>query len=148
MFVRKYVKNVVLGVSLFMGFMVIGLVIVGEVEDGIVVRLISVVSGLKVILVCELEVLGLYEVQSNNGDIIYIIVDGQYLLIGDFLKIINDGIVNVMEEVRVSQCEQVMVDFGDDQVIQFLVQGEEKVVISVFIDIDCLYCCKLYDEVL
>lgn len=144
---RKYVKNVVLGASLFMGFMAIGPATAGEVEDGIAARLTSAVPGLKVTSVRESEAPGLYEVQSNNGDTIYTTADGQYLLTGDLLKITNDGIANVTEEARASQREQVMADFGDDQVIQFPAQGEEKAVISVFTDIDCPYCRKLHDEV-
>lgn len=144
---RTYLKNVVLGAGLVAGLVAVTPVAAGEVEDGIATRLTNAVPGLKVTSVRESEAPGLYEVQSNNGDTIYTTADGQYLLTGDLLKITDQGIANVTEEARADQREQVLADFGDDGVIRFPADGEQKAVINVFTDIDCPYCRKLHDEV-
>ncbi|MEO9523953.1 MAG: DsbC family protein [Marinobacter alexandrii] len=144
---RNHVKNVVMGAALLAGVVAVAPSTAGEVEDGIANRLTTAVPGLKVLSVRESEAPGLYEVQSNNGDTIYTTADGQYLLTGDLLKITNDGIANVTEEARASQREQTMADFGDDGVIRFPAEGEQKAVINVFTDIDCPYCRKLHEEV-
>ncbi|MBW0148865.1 DsbC family protein [Marinobacter arenosus] len=144
---RKSVKKVAMVVGLMAGAVLAWPAAAGEVEDGIAKRLTDAVPGLKVQSVRESEAKGLYEVQSNNGDTIYTTADGQYLLTGDLLKITSNGIANVTEEARAGQREQVMAAFGDDGVIRFPADGEEKAVIDVFTDIDCPYCRKLHDEV-
>ncbi|KEF31087.1 MAG: DsbC family protein [Gammaproteobacteria bacterium] len=121
--------------------------VAGEVEDRIAERLSAAVPGLQVSSVRESEAEGLYEVQSNNGETIYTTVDGQYLLTGDMLKITDTGIANVTEQARTGQRRKVMESFGDDGVISFPAEGDEKAVISVFTDIDCPYCRKLHNEV-
>lgn len=140
-------KKVVKVVGLMAGAVMALPAMAGEVEDGIAKRLTEAVPGLKVQSVRESEAEGLYEVQSNNGDTIYTTADGQYLLTGDLLKITSNGIANVTEEARAGQREEVMAAFGDNGVIRFPADGEEKAVIDVFTDIDCPYCRKLHEEV-
>jgi thiol:disulfide interchange protein DsbC len=86
-------------------------------------------------------------VQSNNGDTIYTTEDGVYLLTGDLLKLTDDGIANVSEESRARGRQETMAEYGEEGVISYPANGEEKAVVDVFTDIDCPYCRKLHDEV-
>ncbi|HET8848472.1 MAG TPA: thioredoxin fold domain-containing protein [Marinobacter sp.] len=118
-----------------------------EVEDRIAQRLSEAVPGLQVHSVKASEASGLYEVQSNNGETIYATEDGTYLLTGDLLKLTDTGIANVTEASRAESRRERMVEYGDEGVITYPADGEEKAVVSVFTDIDCPYCRKLHDEV-
>lgn len=119
----------------------------GETEDAIADRLTKAVPGLKISSVRPSEAEGLYEVDSNNGDTIYTTADGQYILTGDLLKVTDNGIANVSEQGRVNQRLEAMEDFGDEGLISFPANGEEKASVAVFTDIDCPYCRKMHDEV-
>lgn len=118
-----------------------------DAEERIADRLAAAVPGLQVHSVKASEAPGLYEVQSNNGETIYATEDGTYLLTGDLLKLTDTGIANVTEASRAQARRDQMAEFGDDGVISYPANGEEKAVVSVFTDIDCPYCRKLHDEV-
>ncbi|OZB02744.1 MAG: protein-disulfide isomerase [Marinobacter sp. 34-60-7] len=118
-----------------------------EVEEQIAERLAAAVPGLQVHSVKASEAPGLYEVQSNNGETNYATEDGTYLLTGDLLKLTDKGIANVTEASRAETRRDQMAEYGDEGVISYPANGEEKAVVSVFTDIDCPYCRKLHDEV-
>ncbi|MEC7816358.1 MAG: thioredoxin fold domain-containing protein [Pseudomonadota bacterium] len=118
-----------------------------DAEQRIAERLAAAVPGLQVHSVKASEAPGLYEVQSNNGETIYATEDGTYLLTGDLLKLTETGIANVTEASRAETRRDQMAEYGDDGVISYPANGEEKAVVSVFTDIDCPYCRKLHDEV-
>lgn len=120
--------------------------VAGDVEDSISERLSSAVPGLKISSVRESEAKGLYEVKSNNGDIIYTTPDGQFLLTGDLLRVSSNGIANVTEEARAGERRKTMDSYGEKGVISYKADNE-KAVVDVFTDIDCPYCRKLHDEV-
>ncbi|SHK74851.1 thiol:disulfide interchange protein DsbC [Marinobacter antarcticus] len=120
--------------------------VAGDVEDSISERLSSAVPGLKISSVRESEAKGLYEVKSNNGDIIYTTPDGQFLLTGDLLRVSSNGIANVTEEARAGERRKTMDSYGEKGVISYKASNE-KAVVDVFTDIDCPYCRKLHDEV-
>jgi thiol:disulfide interchange protein DsbC len=120
--------------------------VAADVEDSISERLSSAVPGLKISSVRESEAKGLYEVKSNNGDIIYTTSDGQFLLTGDLLRVTSNGIANVTEEARAGERRKTMDSYGEAGVISYKASNE-KAVVDVFTDIDCPYCRKLHDEV-
>ncbi|HLV78266.1 MAG TPA: DsbC family protein [Marinobacter sp.] len=119
----------------------------GETEERITKRLTEAVPGLRISGVRESEAKGLYEVQSNSGEIIYTTADGAYLLTGDLLKVTGSGIANVSEQTRAAAREKQMAAFGRKGLISYPAKGEEKVVIDVFTDIDCPFCRKLHDDI-
>lgn len=129
------------------GLAVINPAAAGEVEDRIAERLSQAIPGLKVSSVRASEAEGLYEVESNNGDMIYTTADGRYLLTGDLLKLTDSGIANVTETARARRRVELLDAFGDDGVIRFAAKGEQKAEVAVFTDIDCPYCRKLHSEV-
>ena len=62
-------KHVVVALGVVLGAFGAASVSAGEVEDRISERLTQAVPGLKVVSVKESEAKGLYEVQSNNGEV-------------------------------------------------------------------------------
>nr|WP_228704339.1 DsbC family protein [Marinobacter daqiaonensis] len=115
-------------------------------EETITRRLAETVPSLVVSGVSESEVPGLYEVRTNNREMIYATEDGEYILAGELLQLTDKGIVNVTERARAGERADTMAEFGDDGVIRYPADGEQKAVVSVFTDIDCPYCRKLHDE--
>ena len=117
-----------------------------DAEQVITERLTETVPGLRVDRVSESAVPGLYEVRTNNRDMIYATGDGEYIIAGELLQLTDNGIVNVTERARAGERADTMQNFGDEGVIRFKADGEEKAVVGVFTDIDCPYCRKLHDE--
>lgn len=104
------------------------------------------IPGLKVISVRESKAPGLYEVETSTGETIYATPDGKFLLTGDLLQITDSGIANVTESGRAARRVAVLDSFGDEGVIRYPADGDQKAEIAVFTDIDCPYCRKLHDE--
>lgn len=119
----------------------------GATEDAIAEKLAKSIPGLKVTSVRQSVAEGLYEVESNSGDMIYTTADGRFLLTGDLLELTPTGIANVTENARSERRVKTMADFGKEGVIRFPAKGEQKAEIAVFTDIDCPYCRKLHDDV-
>ena len=115
-------------------------------EETITERLNQVVPGLRIDAVSESVVPGLYEVRTNNRDMIYATEDGQYIIAGELMQLTDQGVVNVTEQARSSERAQRMDAFGEEGAITFAATGEQKAVVDVFTDIDCPYCRKLHDE--
>ncbi|MFW5825769.1 MAG: DsbC family protein, partial [Marinobacter sp.] len=115
-------------------------------EETITKRLNDTVPGLKVNGVKESEVPGLYEVRTNNREMIYATEDGEYILAGELLQLTDQGVVNVTEQARSGERAEIMAAFGDDGLITYPARGEQKAEVDVFTDIDCPYCRKLHDE--
>lgn len=115
-------------------------------EETISKRLGEAVPGLQVNGVKESAVPGLYEVRTNNRDMIYATEDGEYILAGEMLQLTDGGVVNVTEKARAGERAETMAAFGEDGLITYPADGDQKAEIDVFTDIDCPYCRKLHDE--
>lgn len=115
-------------------------------EETITKRLNESVPGLRVDGVAESAVPGLYEVRTNNREMIYATEDGEYILAGEMLQLTDEGVVNVTEQARSGERAETMEAYGEEGLITYRADGEEKAVVDVFTDIDCPYCRKLHDE--
>lgn len=115
-------------------------------EEAITKRLNESVPGLKVNSVQESAVSGLYEVRTNNRDMIYATEDGEYIIAGELMQLTDEGVVNVTERARSGERAETMAAFGDEGRITYPANGEQKAEVGVFTDIDCPYCRKLHDE--
>lgn len=114
-------------------------------EETITERLNQSVPGLRVDDVSESAVPGLYEVRTNNRDMIYATEDGEYIIAGELLQLTDEGVVNVTEQARAGERGETMAAYGEDGLITFKAD-QEQAVVDVFTDIDCPYCRKLQDE--
>lgn len=81
----------------------------------------------------------------HQGPIVaYISADGRYLLQGDLIDL--DHQVNLSEKTRTDSRRDLMSKVGDDQVITFS-PAEVKHRVTIFTDVDCIYCRKLHAEI-
>lgn len=116
-------------------------------EQVITEKLTGIVPGLQVKAVRESAAPGLYEVETNNRDMIYATPDGNYILAGELLQVTDGGIENVTERSRAAKRVETMAAFAENGVIRYPAEGNQKASISVFTDIDCPYCRKFHDDV-
>lgn len=104
-------------------------------------------SGLTVGEVRNSEMPGLYEVQFNEGPLVYATPDGKYFIVGDLFTIGPKGFINLAEKRRDVQRAEQLASLDPRELIVFPADGETRSHITVFTDITCFYCQKLHREV-
>jgi len=118
-----------------------------DAEEQIRERLGASVPGVRVESVEKTEVEGFYQVKTDQ-DLIYVSGDGQHVLLGEILRLGDDGnIVNLTEEARSSDRKAAIEAVPQEDMIRFVPEGEVKAVMYVFTDIDCGYCRRMHAEV-
>lgn len=124
-----------------------GMAVAGEVEDTIAERLTRSLPALGEVQVEASGAPGLYQVVTEQGELIYATEDGQFLLSGELLQLGSAGLVNLSEQARAELRVAALEEMGYANIIRFAAEGEQKAEINVFTDIDCGYCRKLHTEV-
>ncbi len=111
-------------------------------------KLAEAVPGLKVVKVSPSPIDGVYEVESNNPNLIYISADGKYFVAGDIYQV-EDGRITNLAEARREQTRAELINAVDEsKLVVFKPEGiEPKAKVTVFTDVDCGYCRKLHGEV-
>ena len=117
------------------------------VEKALRAKLDNPAVGLKVGSVAASEVPGMYEVQFENGPLVYATADGGYFLVGDLFAVRSEGFVNLAEQRRDAQRVEQLASVSTDDMIVFPAEGEARAHITVFTDATCFYCQKLHREV-
>ncbi len=83
--------------------------------------------------------------QIHKGSIVvYISEDGRYLLQGDLIDL--DQQENLSETVRNDSRRKLISNVGNEQAIVFSPE-EVKYSVSVFTDVDCIYCRRLHAQI-
>lgn len=95
----------------------------------------------------ESPVTGLYEVEVDGGNVLFVSKDGGHFIAGDLYQVQPKQVVNLSEQRRTRQRAAVMGKQDLDEMIVFSPKGETKAHIYVFTDVDCGYCRKLHDDV-
>ena len=90
---------------------------------------------------------GLYEVEVDGGNTLFVSEDGNHFVFGDLYQVKTGGLVNLSEQRRTTQRAKVMEAQNIDDMIVFSPKGETKAYIYVFTDVDCGYCRKLHNDV-
>mgnify|MGYP001823536606 CR=1 FL=1 len=103
--------------------------------------------GLKVSTVATSDMPGMYEVQFENGPLVYATTDGKYFLLGDLFQVNAGAYVNLTEKRRDAERLAMLEALDEKDMIVFAPSGEEKAEITVFTDTTCFYCQKLHREV-
>ena len=89
----------------------------------------------------------LFQVKFVNGPTVIAHRSGQFFVLGDLFRVLDDGYMNLSElarnEVRAKQIASVK----KSDTIVFAPEGETRAVISIFTDNTCFYCRKLHQEV-
>lgn len=89
----------------------------------------------------------IYEVKLKSGEVLYSTADGSYIFTGDLYQVAPQGFKNISEERRMSARATEISNLDESEMIVFPAKGEKKGQITVFTDIDCVYCRKLHKEV-
>jgi thiol:disulfide interchange protein DsbC len=93
------------------------------------------------------KVAGLYEVQIQNGQALYVSADAKYLIPGDLFEAREEGLVNLGELRRNELRRDKIAALDEKDMIVFPASTEQKAVLTVFTDVDCPYCRKLHGEI-
>lgn len=91
--------------------------------------------------VSEAPIEGVLEV-TYGAQIFYVSKDGRYLINGEVFDL--DSRTNLTKERLSGARLNMMAQVDESEMIVYKAKGKEKHVISVFTDIDCVYCRKLH----
>jgi len=91
----------------------------------------------------KIDSLGLYE-GVINGEVLYFSADGQYALQGELVALATR--TNLTEQRRVSLRQAILKGLDEKDMIIFEPEKTEHT-LTVFTDIDCVYCRKMHSEI-
>lgn len=92
-------------------------------------------------------VAGLYEVEIQGGQTVYVSADAKFFIPGDLYEAKSDGLVNLGEQHRNEIRRDKIAAVKEKDMIIFAPKGERKATLTVFTDVDCPYCRKLHGEI-
>ena len=116
------------------------------VSDLIVAKLKSGRADLDYEVVGKSAVAGFYEVQVQNGPILYVSADGKYFFDGSPYLVEPGRFVNIRDMRLTEERRQLFADRDTADMIIFKPEGATKAIMNVFTDVDCGYCRKLHQE--
>lgn len=116
-------------------------------EEAILEKLEGAGPSIPVVEIRPSVVESIYEVELKTGEILYSTADGGYIFTGDLYQVAPQGFKNISEERRMSARAGEIRQLDTDQMVVFPATGEQKGQVTVFTDIDCVYCRKLHKEV-
>jgi thiol:disulfide interchange protein DsbC len=90
---------------------------------------------------------GIYEIQLQEGPVLYATADGDFFILGDLFSVGIGGIVNLAEQQRDLERKELIASVKTEDMIVFAAEGETRGSVTVFTDVDCFYCQKLHREV-
>lgn len=116
------------------------------VEDQLAKKLQQVIPYVPITNVRGSALEGIYEVELASGERIFSNADASLFIAGDLYKITADGLVNLTEEDRNIGRAAKLTALDDSQKILFTPKVK-KVSVSVFTDVDCVYCQRLHASI-
>ena len=87
---------------------------------------------------------GVYQTRFGNK-FAYLIEGGRYVFIGDLVDL--QLARNMTEVSRRELIVDALANFGEEKLISYPAEGEERAVLNVFTDTSCGYCQQLHREV-
>lgn len=113
--------------------------------DEVMARMKAAFVGAKVTAVAPSPVDGIYEVELNGVEQLYVSEDARYVFAGDLFEIRDSGPVNLREE-RVAKVRAAgFKDVNEADMITFAAE-EERAELYVFTDVTCGYCRRLHQQ--
>ena len=94
----------------------------------------------------ESQLPNFYEVILSDGSFFYVEKGGQYLVLGDILKIKNEELVNLSREKNYSKAKDMLQKIDEKSLIKFSPK-EIKYKVYVFTDVDCGFCRKFHNQI-
>ncbi|WP_193074060.1 bifunctional protein-disulfide isomerase/oxidoreductase DsbC [Pseudomonas sp. FME51] len=117
-----------------------------DVEQSIRQSLGQLNFPMAVSAISETPINDLYQIQLDNGRVLYGSGDGKYLVQGALIAV-NDGQPrNLTAEVEAKAISGVINGIPADELVVFAAE-QPKTHITVFTDVDCGYCRKLHEEI-
>lgn len=90
---------------------------------------------------------GFYDVYLPAGQVLHFTADGKYFYTGDLYGV-EDQLVNLTEKGRSDERKKVIDELDETEMVVFSpTKDRVKATITVFTDIDCVFCRKLHNEV-
>lgn len=118
----------------------------GDVQQNIRQSLDVLKFPVPVASVSESPIAGLYQVQLENGRVLYGTADGEYLLQGVMIAVNGGELRNLTAEVEASAIGKVISEIPVSELVVFAPE-QPKTHVTVFTDVDCGFCRKLHEEV-
>ncbi len=110
-------------------------------------RLFEVRPDIPIIDIQPTEMKGIYQVSLPAGQVLHFSADGEFFFSGDLYKL-EGRLVNLTEEGRATGRKELIDNLDESQMVVFSPSKERlKATITVFTDIDCVFCRKLHNEV-
>ncbi len=110
-------------------------------------RLFEVRPDIPILDIQPTEMEGIYQVSLPAGQVLHFSADGGYFFTGDLYKL-EGRMVNLTEEGRATGRKELIDNLDESQMVVFSPpKGRHKATITVFTDIDCVFCRKLHNEV-
>ena len=112
-------------------------------------KLLKINSQFQIASVDDSGMPGVYQVQIDNGPLLYVSDDAEYFFTGTLYKITANAMVNLTDQAEAKKRQSLMSELNPDEMIIFkpVDPVKTKRVITVFTDVDCYYCQKLHKEV-
>jgi len=135
---------------LFLVFAMAGATAVQADQDSEIAAIRALLNGTQPGMVIDdialSRIAGLYEVQIQNGQTLYVSSDAKFLIPGDLFEVSAEGLVNLGDARRNELRQQKIAALDEKDMIIFPASTEQKAVLTVFTDVDCPYCRKLHGE--
>ncbi|MGK0460728.1 MAG: thiol:disulfide interchange protein DsbC [Candidatus Azotimanducaceae bacterium] len=110
-------------------------------------RLLAARPDIPILDIQPAQIPGFYDVYLPAGQVLHFTADGKHFYTGDLYGV-TDQLVNLTESSRSVQRKKVVDSIDESEMVVFSPpQGRVKATITVFTDIDCVFCRKLHDEV-
>ncbi len=103
--------------------------------------------GLSVAEVTTTPLSEIYEVETNDGRLLYSSADGKYVFVGELHRIDGAGTTNLTETSRNTLRKELLANVPLDESLNFAPKDEVEHVVYVFTDVDCGYCRLLHEQI-
>lgn len=118
-----------------------------KAAETITARLLAVRPDIPIIDIQPTAMPGIYQVDLPAGQALHFSADGNFFFSGDLYRL-EDRLVNLTEEGRANGRKELIENLDESQMVVFSPAKERvKATITVFTDIDCVFCRKLHNEV-
>lgn len=150
---RPVCRSVLASLQLFTLGLILGTfpALAGQDEEVAAIRalLVSTQPGIVIESITPSAAAGLYEVQIQAGQALYVTADARFLIPGDLYEARSEGLVNLGELRRNDWRAAKVAALDPDDMIVFPASStaQRQAVLTVFTDVDCPYCRKLHGEI-
>mgnify|MGYP003637074170 CR=1 FL=1 len=118
-----------------------------KAELNIRARLMAARPDIPILAIQEAQIPGFYDVFLPAGQVLHFTADGKHFYTGDLYGV-TDELVNLTEQGRAGERMQLLGSMEESQMVVFSPPKERvKATVTVFTDIDCVFCRKLHNEV-